>query len=69
MMRRPTCPGEEYDPTPRATRRDRGASLVEYALLVALISVLCLAALHNFSDENEGLLQNSTTEIVEAGQG
>ena len=28
----------------RVTKTDRGASLVEYALLVALIAVVCIAA-------------------------
>lgn len=30
------------------TRSDRGASLVEYALLMALIALACFAALHFF---------------------
>lgn len=29
----------------RITRTDRGAALVEYALLVALIAVVCIAAI------------------------
>ena len=37
------------------TRTDRGASLVEYALLVALIAVVCIAAVtllgHNASSK------------------
>jgi pilus assembly protein Flp/PilA len=37
----------------RATRSERGASLVEYALLLALIAMVCFAAV--------GLLGNSTS--------
>jgi Flp pilus assembly pilin Flp len=51
------------------TRWERGASLVEYALLVALITIVCLAALQSFGDENDGLIQGSTDEIVQAGGG
>lgn len=32
-------------------RRDAGASLVEYALLVALIAVVCIAAIAVFGEE------------------
>lgn len=49
--------------------RDRGASLVEYALLVALITVACLAALTAFGDENEGLVNGSADKIVNAPTG
>ena len=45
---------------------DRGASLVEYALLVALISVVCLGAIKAFGDENSGLVQGSANDIVTA---
>jgi pilus assembly protein Flp/PilA len=31
--------------TARTTRTERGAALVEYALLVALIAVVCIAAI------------------------
>ena len=37
----------------RATQSERGASLVEYALLLALIAMVCFAAV--------GLLGNSTS--------
>jgi pilus assembly protein Flp/PilA len=32
-------------------RRDRGASLVEYALLVALIALVCIAAVTTFGSK------------------
>lgn len=46
--------------------KDRGASLVEYALLVALIAVACMAALRQFGTENGGSINNSAELIVEA---
>ncbi len=33
------------------TRQDRGASLVEYGLLVALIAIVCLTAVFFLGDE------------------
>lgn len=32
----------------RTLRDDRGASFVEYSLLLALIAVICLVAVHSF---------------------
>lgn len=32
----------------KETKKERGASLVEYALLVALIAVVCIAAVTTF---------------------
>ncbi|TML88775.1 MAG: Flp family type IVb pilin [Actinobacteria bacterium] len=44
----------------RATRSERGASLVEYALLLALIAMVCFAAV--------SLLGNSTsTKLSDLG--
>ncbi|MGD9794162.1 MAG: Flp family type IVb pilin [Acidimicrobiia bacterium] len=42
---------------------DRGASLVEYALLVALIAVLCIAALRFLSGRVSSGLSNSGSSI------
>lgn len=50
----------------RRSGRDRGASLVEYAMLVALIAVVCLGALQLFGDANEGLIEGSADRIGEA---
>jgi len=42
---------------------DAGASLVEYALLVALISVVCLASLTYFQRETSASLSKSSSAI------
>jgi Flp pilus assembly pilin Flp len=47
-------------------RSERGSSLVEYALLVALIAVACIMALTAFSDSNGGSMNNSAEKIVTA---
>ena len=45
---------------------DRGASLVEYALLVALIAVVCIGAVTAFGTATGNSLNNSHTSIVSA---
>ena len=47
---------------------DSGASLVEYALLLALIVVACLGAVTYLGNNLEGNLSNSTSQITTAGQ-
>ncbi len=42
---------------------DEGASLVEYALLVALISVVCITALVYFQRETSASLSRSASSI------
>ena len=42
---------------------DGGASLVEYALLVALIAVVCLASLTYFQKETSTSLSKSSSAI------
>ncbi len=42
---------------------DSGASLVEYALLVALIAVVCLASLTYFQKETSASLSKSSSAI------
>jgi Flp pilus assembly pilin Flp len=42
---------------------DEGASLVEYALLVALIAVVCLASLTYFQHETQASLSKSASAI------
>jgi pilus assembly protein Flp/PilA len=52
MQDQPDCIPEPIDgriEIPQA--RDRGASLVEYALLLALIAVVCLGAVTYFGNE------------------
>jgi len=52
----------------RALRKDeRGASLVEYALLVALIAVVCIAAVTQFGGSNGSGIDRSADSIVNAG--
>lgn len=49
-------------------RSDRGASLVEYALLVSLIAVVCIAALNYFQQSVTESFSESSSAIVAAGQ-
>ena len=46
---------------------DRGASLVEYALLLALIAVVCLSALAFFGSNLRGNIDRSGQSIVSVG--
>lgn len=47
---------------------DGGASLVEYALLVALIALVCVSALTYFQKETANNLSRSASAINEAGE-
>jgi Flp pilus assembly pilin Flp len=47
-------------------RGDRGASLVEYALLVALIALVAASALGYFQDETASTLSDASSAIVNA---
>jgi pilus assembly protein Flp/PilA len=42
---------------------DRGASLVEYALLVALIAIVCLAAITLLGDNSSATLDNTAQSL------
>jgi Flp pilus assembly pilin Flp len=57
--------GIQHNAKPR--RRDRGASLVEYALLLALVAFLCLGALELFGVTNGGSINRSANSVVTAG--
>lgn len=46
---------------------ERGASLVEYVLLLSLIALVCLGALSYFGGESGNSLNRSGTSIVTAG--
>ena len=48
-------------------RSDRGASLVEYVLMVSLIAMVCLAAISFFGSESGNSIDHSTSLIVSAG--
>lgn len=45
---------------------ERGAGLVEYALLVALISIVCLSALQVFGVTNGGSINNTADTYASA---
>jgi len=52
----------------RATQSDeRASSLVEYALMLALIALACLAALSTFGITNGGSINSSASRITNAG--
>jgi Flp pilus assembly pilin Flp len=48
---------------------DQGVSLVEYALLVALIALVCCGAIRYFQQEVSANLSRSSSAIVTAGNG
>jgi pilus assembly protein Flp/PilA len=48
----------------RRLQGDEGASLVEYALLLALIAFVCIGALSFFGTGNKGSVDNSASSIV-----
>lgn len=54
-----------WTPTTGARRfgGDQGASLVEYALLVSLIAVVCISALTYFQQETSQSLSRSASSI------
>lgn len=47
-------------------KSDRGASLVEYALLVALIAVVCIVAISFIGDEASSSFSGVGTELQTA---
>jgi Flp pilus assembly pilin Flp len=64
--------GSVEQPPQRRSRRhlaDRGASLVEYALLLALICVVCLAAVSMLGGNNKAGLTHSQSCIGAAMDG
>lgn len=46
-----------------AERSDRGASLVEYALLLALLAMVCIAALSALGSTTSGSFSEMTSEL------
>ncbi|MCA1692148.1 MAG: Flp family type IVb pilin [Acidimicrobiales bacterium] len=48
-------------------RSERGAALVEYALLVALIAVVCIAAIQLLGDSAKDKFNEVGSEISSAG--
>jgi len=51
----------------QGTSKQRGASLVEYALLLALIAIVCLSALAYFGNGSGNSLKASCNKITAAG--
>ena len=47
-------------------RSETGASLVEYALLVALIAVVCLVSIQFFGEQRNSSLSKTSSAIVQA---
>lgn len=60
-------PGEAH--TAERRRRDRGASLIEYALLLALIAVVCVSAMSMLGGNNKAGLTHSQSCITAAMSG
>ena len=58
-----------FAPALRATfgKSERGAALVEYALLVALIAVVCIAAIQVLGKNADSTFSNVGSKIGEAG--
>lgn len=50
------------------TQDDRGASLVEYALLIALIAVACIVAVTFLGDEGRDSFSRTGSAVFEAGK-
>ncbi len=48
------------------TRDDRGAGLIEYCLLMALIALVCFGALSYFGGESGNSVNSSCSEIAAA---
>lgn len=51
----------------RRRRSERGASLVEYALLLALIAFVCISALTYFGVQSKNSVGHSKDCIISAG--
>lgn len=47
--------------------QDRGATLVEYVLMVSLIALVCVVALGYFQDEVRTSFSESASAVAEAG--
>jgi pilus assembly protein Flp/PilA len=47
--------------------RERGATLVEYALLIALIAIACVVAVQFFAGGTKGALNTSGSSIFGVG--
>ena len=52
----------------KLTRTDKGASMVEYALLVILIAIVCFVAVQMAGDTLSSTYGDIAEELVKAGQ-
>ena len=50
-------------------KNERGASLVEYALLVGLIAIVCLVAIAFLGSSTSGKFSNVGSQVGAAGSG
>ena len=57
------------DRVPERFSGDQGASLVEYAFLLALITLVCIGAVSYFGQEVGASFSKSASSIVKAGSG
>ena len=58
----------ELDETPRPRwDDDRGATLVEYVLMVGLIALVCIVALGYFQEEVRESFSTSASSVAQAG--
>lgn len=57
----------ELDEEPRPRWVDRGATLVEYVLMVGLIALVCIVAVGYFQDEVATSFSESASSIGTAG--
>ena len=56
-----------HTPQQRVTWGERGASLVEYALLLALIAVVCVGALGALGTTLDDRIEGDAQELRDAG--
>lgn len=59
---------EEAETAARTRQDDRGASLVEYALLVALIAVACIVAVTFLGAEANNNFSRTGSAVFQAGK-
>ncbi len=57
----------EYSRSTDEIRRSRGATAVEYALIIALIAGIVIAAVGLLGEKTEGLYNDTTTEMDNNG--
>ena len=53
-----------YNKVSKVFKKEEGASLVEYGLLVALIAVICIGAVALLGSKISGVLNSAATKIT-----